>query len=251
MSILLKVHDLTKVYADKRVVNNLSFNVSEGEILGFLGPNGAGKSTTLSIISTLIDKDYGEILFENQPITDSPVRFKKNLGLVPQDIAIFSDLTAYENVKFFCCLYGIKGNTLKAYTKEALFYVGLWENKDSYPDTFSGGMKRRLNIACSIAHKPRLLIMDEPTVGIDPQSRNKILEVTKCLSAQGTTIIYTSHYMEEVEAICSRLILLDHGQIIEEGPLEQIKSKYENQGLYNLESIFLYLTGTTLRDKEA
>jgi len=156
--------------------------------------------------------------------------------------------SSYENVKFFCSLYGIKGKELKERTKDALEKVGLWNRKDDFPDSYSGGMKRRLNIACSIAHKPKLLIMDEPTVGIDPQSRNNILEVTKELREEGTTVIYTSHYMEEVEAICSKLIIMDKGIIIEEGDKEEIKLKYKKQGLNNLEEIFLSLTGTELRD---
>ena len=216
--------------------------------MGFLGPNGAGKSTTLHMITTLLDPTTGRIIFEEQPVADYNYDYKRALGLVPQDIAVFSDLTAYENVKFFCSLYGIKGTALKEATKTALDYVGLLEHKDEYPNTFSGGMKRRLNIACSIVHKPKLLIMDEPTVGIDPQSRNKILEVAKKLCEEGTTIIYTSHYMEEVEAICSRVIILDHGEILEEGPLEDIKAKYLPYGADNLEAIFLHLTGTALRD---
>ncbi len=248
MKHLLEVINLTKSYDTKTVVKGISFSVKSGEILGFLGPNGAGKSTTLHMISTLLDSSEGKIMFNGKPITDHNYEYKKALGLVPQDIAVFSDLTAYENVKFFCSLYGIKGAALKEATLTALDYVGLLDHKDEYPDTFSGGMKRRLNIACSIVHKPKLLIMDEPTVGIDPQSRNKILEVTKKLRDEGTTIIYTSHYMEEVEAICSRLIILDHGEILEEGPLDAIKAKYLPSGSDNLEAIFLQLTGTGLRD---
>ena len=248
MENLLEVHQLSKCFGDKAVVKDISFSIKSGEILGFLGPNGAGKSTTLHMITTLLDPTTGRIIFEEQPVADYNYDYKRALGLVPQDIAVFSDLTAYENVKFFCSLYGIKGTALKEATKTALDYVGLLEHKDEYPNTFSGGMKRRLNIACSIVHKPKLLIMDEPTVGIDPQSRNKILEVAKKLCEEGTTIIYTSHYMEEVEAICSRVIILDHGEILEEGPLEDIKAKYLPYGADNLEAIFLHLTGTALRD---
>ena len=248
MKNLLEVHQLSKCFGDKAVVKDISFSVKQGEILGFLGPNGAGKSTTLHMITTLLEPTAGHISFEEAPVADHNYTYKRALGLVPQDIAVFSDLTAYENVKFFCSLYGIKGAALKKAAESALDCVGLLDHKNEYPDTFSGGMKRRLNIACSIVHKPRLLIMDEPTVGIDPQSRNKILEVTKNLSQEGTTIIYTSHYMEEVEAICSRIIIIDHGEILEEGSLEAIKSKYLSSGADNLEAIFLQLTGTALRD---
>lgn len=248
MKNILSIKNLKKSFGEKEVVNGLSFDVNEREILGFLGPNGAGKSTTINMISMLLDKEYGEILFDGEKIQKDSIKLKKSLGLVPQDIAIFSDLTAYENVKFFCSLYGIKGAELKKKTKDALEKVGLWNRKDDFPDSYSGGMKRRLNIACSIAHKPKLLIMDEPTVGIDPQSRNNILKVTKELRDEGTTVIYTSHYMEEVEAICSKLIIIDKGMIIEEGDKEEIKLKYKKQGLNNLEEIFLSLTGTELRD---
>ncbi|MGL5766209.1 MAG: ABC transporter ATP-binding protein, partial [Sarcina sp.] len=193
-------------------------------------------------------KDSGEVIFNGKRVSENDKDFKKALGLVPQDIALFSDLTAYENVKFFASLYGLKGVTLNNRVKETLELVGLYDRKDDYPDSFSGGMKRRLNIACSIAHKPQILIMDEPTVGIDPQSRNKILEVTKGLRDSGTTVIYTSHYMEEVESICSRLIIIDNGRVIEEGKKEYIKAKYRDKGLNNLEEIFLYVTGKELRD---
>lgn len=248
MENILSIKDLKKSFGETEVVRGINFDINKGDILGFLGPNGAGKSTTINIIAMLLDKESGKVIFDGIDVTENNIKFKKSLGLVPQDIALFSDLTAYENVKFFCSLYGIKGNELREATKEALEKVGLWNRKDDFLDSFSGGMKRRLNIACSIAHKPKLLIMDEPTVGIDPQSRNNILEVVKELREEGATIIYISHYMEEVDAICSKIIIMDKGTIIEEGEKENIKSKYKKQGLNNLEEIFLYLTGTELRD---
>jgi ABC-2 type transport system ATP-binding protein len=248
MENLLKVVGLNKSYGENQVVKDISFEVKEGEILGFLGPNGAGKSTTISMISTLIDMDEGKVLFNDKDISKNEKEFKKSLGLVPQDIAVFGDLSAYNNVKFFCSLYGIKGQKLRDKSKQALEAVGLWERKNDYPDSFSGGMKRRLNIACSIVHNPKLLIMDEPTVGIDPQSRNNILNVIKNLQKQGTTIIYASHYMEEVDGLCFRIIVLDKGEIIEQGYIEAIKEKYRSKGLNNLEEIFLYITGKELRD---
>jgi ABC-2 type transport system ATP-binding protein len=248
MENILSIKDLKKSFGEIEVVRGLNFDINRGDILGFLGPNGAGKSTTINMIAMLLEKESGKVIFDGIDVTENNIKLKKSLGLVPQDIALFSDLTAYENVKFFCSLYGIKGNQLREATKEALEKVGLWNRKDDFPDSFSGGMKRRLNIACSIAHKPKLLIMDEPTVGIDPQSRNNILEVVKELREEGTTIIYISHYMEEVDVICSKIIIMDKGKIIEEGDKEEIKSKYKKQGLNNLEDIFLYLTGTELRD---
>lgn len=248
MGAILEINSLRKTFGEKTVVNGLSFKVNEGEILGFLGPNGAGKSTTISMITTILDFDEGKVLFEGREVNSDDNDFKKILGYVPQDIALFNDLTAYENVKFFGSLYGLKGSYLNNRVKEALELVGLYDRKNDYPDSFSGGMKRRINIACSIVHKPKILIMDEPTVGIDPQSRNNILEVAKSLRDEGTTIIYTSHYMEEVEAICNRLIILDNGQIVESGYKDEIKTKYRSKGLNNLEEIFLYITGKELRD---
>ncbi|MEG0295785.1 MAG: ABC transporter ATP-binding protein [Clostridium sp.] len=248
MKTILKVENLKKSYEKNQVVKGISFNVKEGEILGLLGPNGAGKSTSINMITTLLDNDEGRVLFNGKDIKENEIVFKSSLGLVPQDISLFNDLNAYGNVSFFASLYGLKGSELKGRTKEALEYVGLWERHKDYPDSFSGGMKRRLNIACSIAHKPKILIMDEPTVGIDPQSRNNILEVTKKLRDEGTSVIYTSHYMEEVDSICSKIIIMDKGVIIEEGDKEELKEKYKKKGLVSLEEIFLYLTGTELRD---
>lgn len=248
MKNILEVKELRKNFAGKEIVRGLSFDIKENEVLGFLGPNGAGKSTTINMIATILEADGGEILFQENRVNSNNKEFKKSLGLVPQDIAVFLDLTAYENVKFFASLYGIRGTELKIKTDDALKKVGLYDRKNEYPDAFSGGMKRRLNIACAIVHKPKILIMDEPTVGIDPQSRNNILEVTKELNKEGTAVIYTSHYMEEVEAICSRIIVVDNGQIIEQGNKEEIKNRYKKQGLNNLEEIFLYITGKELRD---
>lgn len=248
MGVILEINSLRKTFGEKTVVNGLSFKVNEGEILGFLGPNGAGKSTTISMIITILNFDEGKVLFEGREVNSDDNDFKKILGYVPQDIALFNDLSAYENVKFFGSLYGLKGSYLNNRVNETLELVGLYDRKNDYPDSFSGGMKRRLNIACSIVHKPKILIMDEPTVGIDPQSRNNILEVVKSLRDEGTTIIYTSHYMEEVEAICNRIIILDNGQIVEFGYKDEIKTKYRSKGLNNLEEIFLYITGKELRD---
>lgn len=248
MNKILEIKSLKKSFGDKVVVDNLSFSINKGEILGFLGPNGAGKSTTIGMITTILDTDEGKVLFEGREINSNDKEYKKSLGYVPQDIALFNDLSAYENIKFFGSLYGLKGKELIDRVNETLKLVGLFERKDEYPDKFSGGMKRRLNIACSIVHKPRLLIMDEPTVGIDPQSRNNILEVTKKLRDEGTTVIYTSHYMEEVETLSTKLVIIDCGKVIESGDKESIKLKYKEKGLNNLEEIFLYITGKALRD---
>jgi ABC-2 type transport system ATP-binding protein len=247
---VLEVRNICKKYGEMEVVSNVNFTVYKGDILGFIGPNGAGKSTSINMITTLLAPDRGTIFFQNQDILKQSEHFKRALGVVPQELAIYEDLSAYENVRFFCALYGIKGMELKTRVKQALEFVGLWERNKDIPLKFSGGMKRRLNIACAIAHGPELLIMDEPTVGIDPQSRNKIMEAVNMLHQKGTTVIYTSHYMEEVETLCNRIILIDKGIIIEDLDKKTLKEKYAAIGLTNLEEIFLHLTGTALRDME-
>ncbi len=257
MSLLLEVKDLSKAYDEKQVVQNIQFAVREGELLGFIGPNGAGKSTTIKMLIDVETKDSGEILLRGERIEQGlksgkgSAAFKKSMGVVPQDIAVYDDISAYNNVKFFCSLYGFRGKELTEKVREALEFVGLWERRKELPTKFSGGMKRRLNIACSIAHSPKLLIMDEPTVGIDPQSRNHIMDAIRVLNQRGTTVIYVSHYMEEIEAICDRVVIMDHGKIIEDMEKDKLKSKYKEQGRNTLEEIFLHLTGTQLRDEEA
>ena len=250
MECILSIQNVTKKYGEKVIIANENFSVYKGDILGFIGPNGAGKSTSINIISTLVSPDNGSILFHGKDISSNSLNYKKSLGIVPQDLAIYEDLNAYDNVAFFCSLYGIHSMKLKEKVKKALEFVGLWDRRKDLPSKFSGGMKRRLNIACAIAHGPELLIMDEPTVGIDPQSRNKILEAVKELNRTGTTVIYTSHYMEEIEALCNRIVLLDKGNVIEDLSKNDYKAKYEQLGCSTLEYIFLYATGTDLRDME-
>ncbi|PRS15244.1 ABC transporter ATP-binding protein [Bacillus paralicheniformis] len=225
---VLEIHHLTKKFGDFVAVDNISLSIEEGEIFGLLGANGAGKSTTIHMISSLLRSNEGEILILGKNIAKHRKFAKMNIGIVPQDLAIYEDLTAYENVKFFAGLYGLRGSHLHNRVEEALQFVGLSDKHKSFPKNFSGGMKRRLNIACAIAHRPKLIIMDEPTVGIDPHSRNYILESVKKLNAMGCTIIYTSHYMEEVEEICTRIAIVDHGKIIAEGTKEQLKSIITN-----------------------
>ncbi|MCD9022413.1 ABC transporter ATP-binding protein [Cohnella silvisoli] len=221
---ILEIRNLTKKFGDFVAVDNMSLSVREGEIFGFLGANGAGKSTTISMIATLLRSTKGDINLLGKSITSHGKFAKTNIGIVPQDIAIYENMTAYENVRFFAGLYGLRGALLQERTEEALEFVGLGDKHKSYPKNFSGGMKRRLNIACAIAHRPKLIIMDEPTVGIDPHSRNYILNSVKKLNEMGCTIIYTSHYMEEVEEICTRIAIVDHGKIIAEGTKEQLKA---------------------------
>ncbi|ASA25898.1 ABC transporter ATP-binding protein [Paenibacillus donghaensis] len=221
---VLELRGLTKKFGDYIAVDNMSLSIRQGEIFGFLGANGAGKSTTINMISMLLRPSKGEIRILDKDIMQQRRFAKLNLGIVPQDLAIYEDMTAYENVSFFAGLYGLRGARLKERSLEALAFVGLSDKAKALPRTFSGGMKRRLNIACAIAHKPKLIIMDEPTVGIDPQSRNYILASVRALNETGSTIIYTSHYMEEVEEICSRIAIVDHGKIIAEGTKEQLKA---------------------------
>ncbi|MCP1123313.1 export ABC transporter ATP-binding protein [Bacillus sp. AFS018417] len=220
----LEIKNLTKKFGDFIAVDNMSLSIAQGEIFGFLGSNGAGKSTTINMIAGLLRSNEGEINILGKNSKKYSRFAKMNIGIVPQDIAIYEELTAYENVKFFAGLYGLRGTELKERVEEALQFVGLSDRHKSYPKNFSGGMKRRLNIACALAHRPKLIIMDEPTVGIDPQSRNYILQSVRKLNEMGSTIIYTSHYMEEVEEICTKIAIVDHGKIIAEGTKEQLKA---------------------------
>jgi ABC-2 type transport system ATP-binding protein len=247
---LLSLSNVKKCYGEKYVVDGISYVVRKGEILGLIGPNGAGKSTMIKMLAGVEDMTEGSVCFEGEKIYKYHQEYKKALGIVPQEIALYDDLSAYENVAFFCSLYGFSRKEIRTRVKEALEFVGLWEKKKELPCKFSGGMKRRLNIACSIAHSPKLLIMDEPTVGIDPQSRNHIMESIKKLNERGTTVIYVSHYMEEIEELCERIIIMDHGKILEDCQKLELKKKYEENEPKTLENIFLELTGTSLRDEE-
>ncbi|MFF2448527.1 ABC transporter ATP-binding protein [Neobacillus sp. NPDC058068] len=219
---LLEVNNLIKRYGDFLALDHITFAVKEGEIFGLLGPNGAGKTTTISIVSSLTQYDGGEVKFLGKEIKRHEMEVKQELGIVPQEIALFEDLTAYENLDYFGRLYGLRGSLLKERIAEALSFTGLSDWQKDRPKGFSGGMKRRLNIACAILHHPKLIIMDEPTVGIDPQSRNHILQSIKELNKMGSTIIYTSHYMEEVEEICTRVAIVDHGRVIAQGTKEEL-----------------------------
>jgi len=210
----VEVKNLTKKYGELCAVDNLSFCVEDGEIFGLLGPNGAGKSTTLSVLTTLSDFNKGEIAIDGMDIRKDKMRIKQLIGMVPQDIAVYDHLTALENVKFFASLYGFKGKQLVSSAKEVLEFVGLSDRLNMKPKQMSGGMRRRLNIACGIAHAPRFIVMDEPTVGVDAQSREHILNSIKLLRDRGATIIYTSHYMNEVEEICDRIAIVDKGQMV-------------------------------------
>lgn len=220
---LVSFRDVLKKYDAAVTVDHLTLSIAEGEIFGLLGPNGAGKSTSIHMLSGLLSLSGGDIAVDGYSIVKQPLEVKRRIGLVPQELAIYESLTAKENVMFFGKLYGLKGKLLQERVAEALQFVGLLEKAGDKPNTFSGGMKRRLNIACAIMHRPKLIIMDEPTVGIDPQSRNHILESVRELNRLGSTVIYTSHYMEEVDAICSRVGILDKGRLIACGTKEELK----------------------------
>lgn len=232
MNKILEVRHLEKSYHNNKAVSDLSFEVYEGEILGLLGPNGAGKSTVIQILSTILKGDQGNVHVFGLELNNHVNQIKSQLGIVPQDIAIYEDISAYRNVAFFASLYGVEKKELHKKVLKALSFVGLEDKMNDMPKTFSGGMKRRLNIACAIAHQPKLLILDEPTVGIDPQSRNHILSSLKILRKMGTTIIYTTHYMEEVEEIADRIVIMDKGAKIAEGTLKELLESYKDTMIY-------------------
>jgi ABC-2 type transport system ATP-binding protein len=211
---MLVVHDIKKSFGKKEVVKGVSFSVEKGESFGLLGPNGAGKSTTISMICGLVPYDNGDVQVGGISVKQSPMEVKRKIGVVPQDIALYPTMSAKDNLIFWGKMYGLSGKEAKERADEVLEYVGLKARAKDKVETFSGGMKRRVNIGAALMHKPELLIMDEPTVGIDPQSRNHILETVKHLNENGMTVVYTSHYMEEVEYLCKRIAIVDHGKLI-------------------------------------
>jgi len=223
MENIVEVENLTKEYKKKKAIDDLSFDVYKGEILGFLGPNGSGKSTTINCILALLNFSKGKIKIFGKEMKPNSYDLKKKIGVVFQDVAVFEELTVFENIDYFCGLYIDDKNTRKKYVEDAINLVGLQEFKKYYPKQLSGGLLRRLNIACGISHKPELIFLDEPTVAVDPQSRNNILDGIKKLRAEGATIVYTTHYMEEVEILCDRVIILDKGKIIASGTNDELK----------------------------
>jgi ABC-2 type transport system ATP-binding protein len=220
---MIRVEGLRKKYGELTAVDGVSFEVREGEIYGLLGPNGAGKTTTLSMISGLLQPDEGQVFFDGVDLASDPLGIKKDLGVVPQEIALYEELTARENLQFWGGLYGLSGAKLKESIQTALELVGLDDNADKRVGKFSGGMKRRLNLSMGLIHRPRVVMMDEPTVGIDPQARANILEVVREIATTGTTVLYTTHYLEEAEGFCDRIAIMDHGKILTEGTLEELK----------------------------
>ena len=226
--------NVVKRYGNVQALDNVDFSIFEGEVLGLLGPNGAGKTTAIRALAGLIGIDGGEITLFGETQAVNRLHLKRNLGLVTQEVTVFGELTAAENLRFFGGLYGLRGRLLEERVAQALEFVGLTEHAKGYPSKFSGGMARRLNIACALVHEPKFIIMDEPTVGIDPQSRKHILDSVQRLAKQGTTILYTSHYMEEVQAIASRIVIMDQGHVIADGTLDDLIRRIQHEEIVRL-----------------
>ncbi|WP_455057040.1 ABC transporter ATP-binding protein [Jutongia sp.] len=221
---VVKIENLVKRYGDLVAVDHFNLEIEEGEIFGLLGPNGSGKSTTIHCLLSLLTYDKGHIEIFGKEMTPTSYDIKKDIGIIMQNVAVFEELTVYENIDYFCGLYIKNKAERKRLVEEAIEFVGLTEYRKFYPKKLSGGLLRRLNIACGIAHKPKLIILDEPTVAVDPQSRNKILEGIRELNRQGATIIYTTHYMEEVEQICTRIAIMDKGRNVALGTKDELKA---------------------------
>lgn len=233
------MNHIIKRYGHQLVLDHVHLEIRQGEILGLLGPNGAGKTTLIHALSGLIGIDSGSIELFGERLSGPMLEVKRKIGLVTQDITVFEDLTAQENLAFFGGIYGLRGAELRRQITETLQFVGLTDQAHKRPSKFSGGMKRRLNIACSIIHRPRLLIMDEPTVGIDPQSRNHILESVRELQKRGTTILYTTHYMEEVQSLASRVVIMDQGHVIAQGTIDELVKNIHHEEKIKLEVVEL------------
>ena len=236
---VVKIENLVKRYGDLVALDHFNLEIKEGEIFGLLGPNGSGKSTTINCILSLLEYDKGHIEVFGQEMKPTSYDLKKDIGVIMQNVAVFDELTVYENINYFCGLYVKDKKKRKKLVEEALEFVELSDYRKFYPKKLSGGLLRRLNIACGIAHKPKLIILDEPTVAVDPQSRNKILEGIQSLNANGATIIYTSHYMEEVEQICTRIAIMDKGKEVAIGTKDELKAMIDLGETISLEVLEL------------
>ena len=245
---VVRLHNLSKQYphSQKRAVSELTFDIEEGSVFGLLGPNGAGKSTTVMMLCGLMKPDSGSISVFGLDMPDNGFDVRKRIGVVPQEIALFPTLTAYENLFYFGRMYGMHTDQIKLQIKTFLDVFGLSEKKNKMISTFSGGMKKRLNLIAALLHKPKLIILDEPTAGVDVQSRNMILDFLETIKKQGTTIIYSSHVLEEAERICSHLGIIDEGKLITAGTKTSILGAHADCS--NLEQVFLKLTGKNIRD---
>lgn len=235
---MIEVQQLVKSYGDKVAINQINFTVKPGEIFGLLGPNGAGKSTTINCISGLISADQGSVTINGHNIANHPRQAKQSLGLVPQDLALYEDLSAHENLIFWGSAYGLDSSTLAKRIQQVLIDVGLESRQREPVKQFSGGMKRRLNFACALLHQPKALLLDEPTVGVDPQSREHLMQAIITLKERGTAVIYTSHYMEEVEKLCDHLAIVDQGQVIASGTIDDLRMQMGERDLITLSGKF-------------
>jgi len=247
---MLTINNLRKTFGSLVAVDDVSFSLERGQLVGLLGPNGAGKTTTVSIIAGLITPDRGEVLIAGQRLAGDTDPAKGRIGLVPQDLALYDDLSARDNLRFFGALYELRGRALEERTANALALVGLADRVGDKVKTFSGGMKRRLNLAAGLLHDPDILLLDEPTVGVDPQSRNAIFDNLETLKQRGKALLYTTHYMEEAERLADRIVVIDHGKVIADDTLAGLTGRALAVGGQRptLESVFLTLTGRSLRD---
>ncbi|MBQ6039768.1 MAG: ABC transporter ATP-binding protein [Oscillospiraceae bacterium] len=236
---VVKIENLVKRYGDLIALDHFSLDIREGEIFGLLGPNGSGKTTTINCLLALLSFDKGDIEIFGKKMTPTSYEIKQEIGIIMQNVAVFDELTVYENIDYFCGLYISDREKRKQYVEEAIQFVGLDEFRKFRPKKLSGGLLRRLNIACGIAHKPKLIILDEPTVAVDPQSRNRILEGIAELNRNGATVIYTSHYMEEVEQLCTRIAIMDRGRKIAEGTTDELKRMICNTETITIEALAL------------
>ena len=249
---VVEARDLEKKFGDREAVRGVSLTIRAGEIFGLLGPNGAGKSTTINMLATYLAPTSGTASVAGMPVT-AGARVKRTIGVVPQEIALYDDMTAAENMRFFGEIYGVTGATLATRVTELLTLVGLNERRNDKVSAYSGGMKRRLNLAVSVIHRPRFLMLDEPTVGVDPQSREALFELTERLRDEGLAILYTTHYMEEAERLCDRVAVMDEGRIVAQGTLEELLSlrtvaPVHVERPHGLAEVFLQLTGKQYRD---
>ena len=248
----IEVQQLVKTFGKHEAVKDISFTIGKSEIFGLLGPNGAGKSTTINMMCGYLEPTSGDTLIDGQSITREPRKVKRMIGVVPQEIALYNDLNSLENLEFFGAIYGLSSKARKERAQALLHFVGLYDRRKEAVKKFSGGMQRRINMAIALMHQPAFLMMDEPTVGVDPQSREHIFDTIEQLRDQGTTILYTTHYMEEAERLCNRIAIMDEGQIVAVGTLEQLLAmrdqNREVQRPHGLQELFIQLTGKTLRD---
>lgn len=248
----VQVMDLVKHFGKHEAVKGVSFTIGQGEIFGLLGPNGAGKSTTINMMCGYLSSTSGDTIVDGISVSKEPRKVKRMIGVVPQEIALYKDLSSLENLEFFGQLYGLSPKERKERAAEVLQFVGLYDRRKEPIKNFSGGMQRRINMAVAMIHRPRFLMMDEPTVGVDPQSRENIFETIERLRDQGTTILYTTHYMEEAERMCNHIAIMDDGRIIAMGTLEQLLAlrdqSREVARPHGLQELFIQLTGKTLRD---